>query len=152
MSYPELLQERYREDPWKMLVCCMLLNQTTRRQVDGVLDELFERWPDSVAMAHADPKELENVLRPLGLWRVRVGRIRNFSRQWHDYVVTRDELPPWPILVTMPGVGSYAVDSYRLFVLGEEFELMSGDKELVAYKRRERERQSDLEQRLGINR
>ena len=40
-----LLQEIYQPDGWKMLTCCMLLNLTNRKQVDGIRDELFKRYP-----------------------------------------------------------------------------------------------------------
>ena len=40
-----LLQEIYQDDPWKMLVCCILLNLTKRQQVDGIRHELFTKYP-----------------------------------------------------------------------------------------------------------
>ena len=35
-----LLQEIYQDDGWKMLVCCMLVNLTDRRQVDTIREKL----------------------------------------------------------------------------------------------------------------
>ena len=34
-----LLQEIYQDDGWKMLVCCMLVNLTDRRQVDTIREK-----------------------------------------------------------------------------------------------------------------
>ena len=53
-----LLQEIYQPDGWKMLTCCMLLNLTNRRQVDGIRDELFDRYPTPQDMMKADQSEL----------------------------------------------------------------------------------------------
>ena len=50
-----LLQEIYK-DPWQMLVCCILLNLTHRRQVDKVREELFTKWPTPEKMMHAKEK------------------------------------------------------------------------------------------------
>ena len=49
-----LLQEIYQDDPWKMLVCCILLNLTKRQQVDGIRHELFSKYPTEYEMMEAD--------------------------------------------------------------------------------------------------
>ena len=46
-----LIQERYFPDRWKMLVCCILLNLTSIKQVRPMIDDLFELVPDPYAMA-----------------------------------------------------------------------------------------------------
>ena len=61
-----LLQEIYQDDPWKMLVCCILLNLTKRQQVDGIREELFNKYPTEYEMMEADEKELSEILQPLG--------------------------------------------------------------------------------------
>ena len=62
-----LLQEIYQDDPWKMLVCCILLNLTKRQQVDEVRHELFTKYPTEYEMMEANEDELANILQPLGL-------------------------------------------------------------------------------------
>ena len=42
-----LIQDIYKNDPWKMLICCIFLNQTTREQVDKIVDNFFEKYPDA---------------------------------------------------------------------------------------------------------
>ena len=66
-----LLQEVYQDDPWKMLVCCILLNLTHRRQVDKVRNELFTRYPTAMHMAFAMEDELSEMLKPLGFYNKR---------------------------------------------------------------------------------
>ena len=104
-----LLQEIYRDDPWKMLVGCVLLNRTTRRQVDGVRDELFEKWPTPEAMAAAELEELSSVLRPLGLHRRRAAALARLSSAW---------LAGFDDVSELPGVGKYARDSWAVFQEG----------------------------------
>jgi endonuclease III len=62
-----ILQEIYRDDGWKMLTCCMLLNLTNRKQVDTIRDELFKRYPTPQVMMNANQSELALLLKPLGL-------------------------------------------------------------------------------------
>ena len=74
-----LLQEIYQKDPWKMLVCCILLNLTKRQQVDGIRDELFTKYPTEYEMMEADEKELSEILQPLGLHKKRAKTLIKFS-------------------------------------------------------------------------
>lgn len=129
-SEPGLLQLRYRDDPWRMLVCCILLNHTQRVQVDRVVNLLFEKHPSCVQLANADEGELTTLLRPLGLQRCRAGVLKDFS---HDWLILTNEgahLPTLDALAACVGIGSYALDSYRLFVLDEWRDVRPEDKEL----------------------
>jgi len=114
------LQLRYK-DPWKQAVVCILLNRTHRRQVKPVLPALFRMCPSPLAMARSGP-ELEELLRPLGLWRQRAHALREFSKDW------RRKKP----LEECRGIGPYALESRRIFQCGDlGFEPQ--DKELRAY-------------------
>jgi methyl-CpG-binding domain protein 4 len=134
MPHAQLLQERFRSDPWKLLVACVLLNQTARRQVDRVIDELFRLWPSAHAMAAADEVELSELLRPLGLYKRRASILIRLSRRWVDWRLDHD-VPDGSDVMELPGVGKYASDSYRLFVLRDD-SIEPEDKELRAYMER----------------
>src|SRR5207253_3008880 len=107
-----ILQEVYRDDPWKMLVGCILLNQTSRTQVDGVREKLFERWPDAKAMGAADEEELSECVRSLGLHNRRATTLKRFSQHWS---ILEEPGAPWgwppeaEKLYDLPGIGDYAV-------------------------------------------
>ena len=73
-----LLQEIYQDDPWKMLVCCILLNLTKRQQVDEVRHKLFTKYPTEYDMIEADEDELAQILQPLGLYK---RRAKTFTRR-----------------------------------------------------------------------
>jgi hypothetical protein len=121
------------QDPtgWRMMNGCIMLNLTKRQQVDGVRDELFERWPKPGSMAHASLASLEEVLRPLGMQHRRALTLVKFSRWWLDS--WSDQTPPSVELgqvrfpegflervraMEPPGVGEYARDSWAIFVEG----------------------------------
>jgi methyl-CpG-binding domain protein 4 len=129
-----LLQETLKDDAWKRLVSCVLLNITTRKQVDGVIDKLFERFPNAVRMQAATDEEIGEIIRPCGLWRKRADTLRRLSGGWTSARRTYPygEVPAEEV-ARMPGVGPYALDSYRWFVLDDYSKFESGDKELAIH-------------------
>ena len=106
----DTLQEVYGEDPWKVLVCCVLLNRTSRQQVDCIRDELFERWPTPGAMARADTRELSILLHSLGFYNRRARTLVEMSKKWLETDPLVDGVGH------LPGVGKYASDSWAIFV------------------------------------
>ncbi len=119
-----MLQEIYREDPWKMLVGCILLNQTTRTQVDRVREELFSLWPTSAEMSQADPSQVSSVIRPLGFFNRRAQTLIKFSREWNE--------TEWEEPIQLHGIGRYAQDSWEIFQKNN-FDIQPTDKELIKY-------------------
>jgi methyl-CpG-binding domain protein 4 len=120
-----LLQELLAApDPWRLLVGCVLLNRTRREQADLVWPRLFARWPDAPALADADPGELAELLRPLGLWRQRSRSLRELSAAWA--AGERD-------VRRLPGCGEYAAASYAIFVDGQLPDREPADPELRAF-------------------
>jgi endonuclease III len=115
-----ILQDVLKDNPWRMLVGCILLNMTTRTQVDKVRQQLFENYPGPGHMAVADPDELGELLKPLGLFRRRAVTLKRFSQDWLTVTQLGDR--PFPTAWDVGqcyGIGKYATDSYRIFVLGE---------------------------------
>ena len=101
-----LLQEIYQPDGWKMLVCCMLLNLTNRKQVDTIRDELFERYPTPKDMMKANQSELAELFKPLGLYNRRAKSLKKMSEGYVEGFKSVDELY---------GIGQYAKDSWEIF-------------------------------------
>ena len=119
-----LCQEIYLNNPWRILVCCILLNKTNGRNVHKIRAELFERWPDPESMMKADFDELSEFLRPLGFYRRRAMILRKFSLQWlyRKYTDVRE----------LMGIGQYARDSYSIFV-EDNIDVDPSDKVLRKY-------------------
>ena len=118
-----LLQEIYQDDGWKMLVCCMLVNLTNRKQVDTVRDKLFSKYPTEYEMMEADEDELSEILKPLGLYRRRAKTLIKFSWMWVNGFTDVMELH---------GIGQYAKDSWEIFQMNN-MDVNPTDKVLSAY-------------------
>lgn len=102
-----LIQEDYVDDPWKLLVVCILLNRTQGVQVRRVLPLLFERYPSPRIMAKASASQLAMLISGLGLENVKALRLKAMSALWG--------LRP---IAQLPGIGRYALDSYAIFIEG----------------------------------
>lgn len=108
-----LFQEYLRHDPFWMVVACQLVNLTSWQVAREAFREIRDRHPTPEALASADPSSLEDVLRPLGLWRRRSVQLPRFASAWLQWRPnTAREL------LDLPGVGKYAADSLAIFIEG----------------------------------
>ena len=67
-------------DPWRLLVMGRLSAQCTDARVNIVCRDLFARYPDAKAMAEAELAEVEEIVRPCGLYRTKAQNIIDASR------------------------------------------------------------------------
>lgn len=125
LSPYRLFQERYREDPWKLLCCTICLNLCTGKVFETIHEDMFALWDTPYEMAIADALDLETLLTPLGLQR---RRSRSLIRMSTAYAFLWDGKDP----THLPGIGKYGADSYRIFVRGE-LDIPVEDKELRKY-------------------
>ena len=71
-KYPEALCAlEWEGEPWKLLILGRLSAQCTDARVNVVCRELFARFPTPEAIARADVRDLEEIIRPCGLYRVK---------------------------------------------------------------------------------
>jgi hypothetical protein len=131
----ELVQEELRSSPWLLLQASVLLNRTRGEAVQGAMEALFARWPTSEAIADAEPSEVAAVLKPLGLQNRRAKSLVALARRWEEILVSNGERPVAEDLTGLPGIGAYALDSYRIFVDGvvDDDAPRSGDLRLTSY-------------------
>ncbi len=109
-------QEEYREDPWKMLMVCFMLNQTSHKQVDKVRHEFFSRYPNAQAFLDSVDSEVIELIKPLGFYNRRVKAWKEFCKQW---IAAGTDTPSLAQLIEMKGIGKYALDSWKVFQLYE---------------------------------
>jgi methyl-CpG-binding domain protein 4 len=119
----KLIQEDYLNDPWKMLVCCILLNQTTNQQVRKVLQAVFELIPNPRAASICNPILLAEVIKSTGFSKVKSERIIRMSQKWES---------GFSEVTDLPGVGRYASDSWKIFIQ-KNLSIQVTDKKLQAY-------------------
>lgn len=120
-----LLEEVLWDRPWALLLCCILLNQTSRAQVDPVLARLLAAFPDAASLASADVAQIEELLRPLGLHRRRARTLIAFSAAF-----LKGE---WRKPEDLPGIGRYGSEAHELFCRGQWRELEPQDHALRWY-------------------
>ena len=106
-----LIQESLWPNEWKILVSCLLLNQTTRRQVDKVIDRLFRAYPEPNSMSKANDKELKSIITSLGMSNKRTKTLKRFSQEY----LSKD----WDMPIDLYGCGKYANDTWLIFCKGE---------------------------------
>ena len=84
-----LLKELYPEsqcalehggDAWRLLVMARLSAQCTDARVNIVCRDLFKRFPDCFSMADGDLCEIENLVKPCGLYRMKAASIKETSK------------------------------------------------------------------------
>lgn len=66
----------YRGEPWKLLVLARLSAQCTDKRVNIVAVPLFEAFPTLEAMAECELTELEEIVKPCGLYRMKAKEIK----------------------------------------------------------------------------
>lgn len=118
--YPEAeCALHYGGDPWKLLVMGRLSAQCTDARVNIVCEELFEKFPNAEAMANGDIDEIERIVKPCGLYRMKADNIREASRMLlTDF---GGELPDnMEDLLRLPGVGRKIANLLLGDVFGKE--------------------------------
>ncbi|KAK4348148.1 hypothetical protein RND71_034487 [Anisodus tanguticus] len=124
-SHFNLLQENHAHDPWRVLVICMLLNCTTGVQVRRVLAEFFSLCPNAVAATEVAAEDIENLIRPLGLYRKRSLDIQRLSQEYLGET--------WTHVTQLHGIGKYAADAYAIFCAGKWDRVHPEDHMLTKY-------------------
>ena len=118
-----LIQEEYVNSSWRMLVCCILLNQTNNKQVRPILSSLFELIPDPMSTIGCDPERLAAVIKTTGFQNIKASRIIKLSQKWVDGFEHVSQLP---------GIGKYGVDSWNIFIECD-LSVIPTDKKLETY-------------------
>lgn len=102
-----LIQEDLWPDEWKCLVACMMLNCTTRKQIEKVIPEFFLRWSDPKNFLKANPDDVADLITPLGFQNRRTQRLFEMTKAY--------ESGGWNHAAELPGIGDYAARSWEMF-------------------------------------
>jgi len=123
-----LFQEDLLDEPFWMLVACSLVNLTTWTAARPSLDWLRARYVVPRVLAAADPADLHDAMRPLGLWRRRSISLVRLAQAW----VLRPPHTAQEVL-KLPGCGRYAADSWAIFIEGLAPDVLPTDGKLQWY-------------------
>ena len=107
----------YGGDPWRLLVMARLSAQCTDARVNTVCESLFVRFPDASSMAAGDLSEIEDLVRPCGLFRTKAASVKEMSillTEKFGGKVPSD----MDTLLSLPGVGRKIANLIRGDVFG----------------------------------
>lgn len=147
-----LVQERLSHDPFRLLIAVIFLNKTRGSVALPVFYELMERYPTPADLAAASQEDVVNIIQHLGLQNQRAKKCINLAKAWlsrppekgkryrvlhyprrddgkevrpDEILNEEDERVAWEI-GQLPGIGVYAIDSWRIFCRDELRGLPSG--------------------------
>jgi hypothetical protein len=163
-----LLEELFGNDPWRLFLSAILLNRTSRVQVDTIMFDFLAEWPSAEAAAGADAARMSVVVRALGIRYRRAAGIIRFSKEYltlleHKmdicgstvvgrsidadiaYNLTRDEV------LNLYYCGEYGYAAYKLFIQ-RDYSIDPTDHALKAYAEYQRGFQSASNSRTGPKR
>jgi len=120
----ELMVQQQVNNVWQHMVGVICLNQTHRKQVKRILPNFFKRWPTHISILQDTKEDVEEMIAPLGMRKVRSERIYRMSEQFESW--------DGGDATELYGIGKYGSDSYRLFYKNEIPENV-GDHELKRY-------------------
>ena len=103
-AYPDAHCELDGMSPVQLLVATILSAQCTDKRVNMVTPALFERYPNAELLAMADPREVEELIKPTGFFRNKTRSLLGMAGGLLDRFggVVPDRMED---LVTLPGVG-----------------------------------------------
>jgi len=101
---------------YEVIISEVLLQRTKAETVSSFYDRFLTCYPDWNSLANADVEELEEMLRPIGLFRQRASRIKNLAVkmvEFNDFLPSkRSELDKIPFF------GQYIANAIELQVFG----------------------------------
>jgi methyl-CpG-binding domain protein 4 len=120
-----LIQEDLFPDEWKCLVACLMLNCTSRKQIEKVIPDFFKKWPDPESFLLAKQEEVTGLISNLGFQNRRTKRLFEMTRTYVD--------KNWSHVSELPGIGEYASRAWEIFFQGKIGEDPPNDGALVLY-------------------
>ncbi|MDE6666227.1 MAG: endonuclease III [Ruminococcus sp.] len=114
--YPDIECSLKYKKPYELMFATRLAAQCTDARVNVVTKTLFEKYPDLESFANADIEELEEVVKPCGLYHMKAKSLKEMSRQLLDNF--GGEVPDnMDDLLTLSGIGRKTAN----LVLGDVF-------------------------------
>ena len=112
MSIPKLspfllIQESLWPNQWLILVSCVLLNQTSRKQVEKIWRHFIHVCPNPEAIISIDEQELALMLKPLGFYSRQAKMLKKLASAY----IKND----WKHAKDLPGIGEYGGRAWEIF-------------------------------------
>ena len=115
-EYPDAACTLDYEEAWKLLVSVRLAAQCTDARVNVIVKGLFEKYPDVNALAEAEVREIEEIVRPCGLGKSKARDISACMKMLRDEY--EGKVPDdFDALLKLPGVGRKSAN----LIMGDVF-------------------------------
>jgi len=129
-----LIQESLASQPFRLLIAVTFLIRTHGTAAIPIFHQLMERFPTPEDLAAADPNEIEELIRPLGLAKVRCKAIKRYAKRWVERPPDKGKRfgvrgYPYPLSGTSPESSEWSVKAGEEF--GAEDDLSEGEKDAV---------------------
>ena len=151
--FPDARCELEHQNNFQLLIAVVLSAQTTDAKVNKVTPELFERYPDPESLSQADLFDVEDIIRPIGLYHNKALNIIRLSAMLCEYYdgkvpAEREDLEALPgvgrktanvILNNCFDVPAFAVDTHvsrvskRLKIADEDDDVNVIEEKLMRY-------------------
>ena len=99
--------------PFQMLIAEIMLQKTGANQVENLFPDFIKKFPNANSIVNMKDEELEEILRPLGLFKRRARDIKKTAQliveNENQVPITRNEL------MELPGVGDYIANAVLCF-------------------------------------
>lgn len=82
--FPNAKCELNHKNPFELIIAVALSAQTTDVSVNKVTPALFEKYPDAFALSNADLKDIESLIKQIGLYRNKAKNIKMLASQLYE--------------------------------------------------------------------
>jgi endonuclease-3 len=117
-TYPHAVTALEYHDPFELLIAVILSAQCTDARVNLTTPQLFAKYPDAKALAHADQEDVEKIIKSCGFFRMKAKNIINAALGLvaeHGGKVPADR----ESLEALPGVGRKTANVVMSVAFGE---------------------------------
>lgn len=83
-AFPEARVPLHHRNAYELLIATILSAQCTDEKVNRITPELFRRYPEPKGLATAPLREIERLIRPLGLFRAKARALKKCARTLVD--------------------------------------------------------------------
>lgn len=118
-EYPDSVCTLNAYDAWQLLVSVRLAAQCTDKRVNETVPSLFAKYPSPEKLAKAKLSDIENIVRPCGLFKTKA---RDIKACMTDLVERFDGIVPDNMkdLLSLPGVGRKSANLILGDIYGQE--------------------------------
>ncbi len=107
------------KDPFRVLIATVLSQRTRDEVTDRASEKLFAKYGTSRALARADVRDIEELIREVGFYRIKAPRVKEIAR-----IVSNDLKGKVPdnmdSLLLLPGVGRKTANCVLVYGFGKD--------------------------------